>query len=54
VSSGLIGSIHESCVKRVMEIARESVKNGGRPFSTVIADEEGNIIAEATNQVSIN
>lgn len=35
-----------------MDIARASVKEGGRPFATVIADEKGNIIAEATNQVA--
>ena len=29
-----------------------SVKEGGRPFATVIADDKGNIIAEATNQVA--
>lgn len=45
-------SIDSACVRRTMEIAMASVKEGGRPFATVIADDKGNIIAEATNQVA--
>jgi len=48
----MAGHIVESCVQRTIEIARQSIKEGGRPFATVIADDHGHIIAEATNQVA--
>ena len=44
--------IDPACVQRTIDIALASVKEGGRPFATVIADDKGNIIAEATNQVA--
>lgn len=47
----MTANIDSACVQRTMDIALASVKEGGRPFATVIADEKGNIIAEATNQV---
>ncbi|KAG4070912.1 hypothetical protein HA402_011138 [Bradysia odoriphaga] len=48
----MTANIDSACVQRTMDIALASVKEGGRPFATVIADEKGNIIAEATNQVA--
>lgn len=48
----MAANIDAACVQRTMDIALASVKAGGRPFATVIADDKGNIIAEATNQVA--
>ena len=38
-------------VKRTIELARANVKEGGRPFATVIV-KDGEILAEAANQVA--
>jgi guanine deaminase len=37
-------------IKRTMELARDNVEKGGRPFACVIA-KDGKVVAEAANQV---
>jgi guanine deaminase len=37
-------------IKRTIELAAQNVKEGGRPFATLIV-KDGKILAEATNQV---
>jgi guanine deaminase len=40
-------------MKRACDIASESVKNHTGPFGAVIADKQGNIVAEGNNMVTL-
>ncbi len=44
---------HEQLMRRAIALSEESVANGGGPFGAVIA-KDGEIVAEASNQVAIN
>lgn len=44
---------HEQLMRRAIALSEESVANGGGPFGAVIA-KDGEIVAEASNQVTIN
>lgn len=46
-------STHEDLMKRAIELAQNSVKNGGGPFGAVIA-KDGEIVAEGSNCVTID
>lgn len=44
----------EELMRRAIAVSENSVRNGGGPFGAVIASKEGDIIAEASNSVTID
>ena len=44
----------EELMRRAIAVSENSVRNGGGPFGAVIASKEGEIIAEASNSVTID
>jgi len=50
-SEGWKDSAHRPFVERTIELALESVNNGGRPFATLIV-KDGKIIAEAVDEIN--
>lgn len=44
----------EELMRRAISVSENSVRNGGGPFGAVIASKEGDIIAEASNSVTID
>lgn len=46
-------NIHNQYMQRAIELAEQSVKNGGGPFGAVIV-KDGKIVAEGSNCVTIN
>lgn len=42
---------HSQIIKKIIEVARINVEKGFGPFLAAIFDEEGNLIAEASNSV---
>ena len=43
----------EELMRRAIAVSENSVRNGGGPFGAVIASKDGEIIAEASNSVTI-
>ncbi len=44
----------EELMRRAIAVSENSVRNGGGPFGAVIASKDGEIIAEASNSVTID
>ena len=44
----------EGLMRRAIAVSENSVRNGGGPFGAVIASKDGEIIAEASNSVTID
>lgn len=44
----------EELMRRAIAVSENSVRNGGGPFGAVIASKDGDIIAEASNSVTID
>ena len=44
----------EELMRRAIAVSENSVRNGGGPFGSVIASKDGEIIAEASNSVTID
>lgn len=44
----------EELMRRAIAVSENSVRNGGGPFGAVIASNDGEIIAEASNSVTID
>ena len=44
----------EELMRRAIVVSENSVRNGGGPFGAVIASKDGEIIAEASNSVTID
>lgn len=44
----------EDLMRRAIAVSENSVRNGGGPFGAVIASKDGEIIAEASNSVTID
>lgn len=44
----------EKLMRRAIAVSENSVRNGGGPFGAVIASKDGEIIAEASNSVTID
>ena len=44
----------EKLMRRAIAVSENSVRNGGGPFGAVIASKDGDIIAEASNSVTID
>ena len=44
----------EESMRRAIAVSENSVRNGGGPFGAVIASKDGEIIAEASNSVTID
>ena len=44
----------EQLMRRAIALSEESVRSGGGPFGAVIASKDGEIIAEASNSVTID
>ena len=44
----------EELMRRAIDVSENSVRNGGGPFGAVIASKDGEIIAEASNSVTID
>lgn len=44
----------EELMRRAIAVSENSVRNGGGPFGAVITSKEGEIIAEASNSVTID
>lgn len=44
----------EELMRRAIAVSENSVRNGGGPFGAVIASKDGEIVAEASNSVTID
>lgn len=44
----------EELMRRAIAVSENSVRNGGGPFGAVIASKDGEVIAEASNSVTID
>ena len=44
----------EQLMRRAIALSEDSVRSGGGPFGAVIASKDGEIIAEASNSVTID